>query len=63
MTKRKPGQVVKNLVDEKQTAGYKSVGWNSSSVASGVYFYRLEATNTNNPQQSYMNVKRMVVLK
>jgi len=42
------GQRVITLVDEKQTAGYKMVRWDSSSqsgnaVVSGIYFCRLKA--------------------
>jgi len=36
------GQEVATLVNEVQDAGYKSVVWNAGSVASGVYFYRLQ---------------------
>jgi parallel beta-helix repeat protein len=37
------GQKVATLVDAQQLAGYHSVSWNGTSVASGVYIYRLEA--------------------
>lgn len=42
------GQRVNTLVDDYQEAGYKSVVWNGTdshgySVASGMYFYRIEA--------------------
>ncbi|MFN0157215.1 MAG: FlgD immunoglobulin-like domain containing protein [Bacteroidota bacterium] len=42
------GQEVRTLVNDQQSAGFKSVEWNSTNnagqqVASGVYFYRLEA--------------------
>ena len=42
------GKLVRTLVDGPQTAGQKSVTWNGSdnrghSVASGIYFYRLQA--------------------
>lgn len=55
------GEKVKTLVDEFQTAGVKRVIWdgtnqNSDKVASGVYFYRLEAGNMK-------ATKRMVLLK
>ena len=42
------GRLIRTLVDEPQTAGEKTVTWNGRdtqgrSVASGVYFYRLQA--------------------
>ncbi len=42
------GTLVRTLLDGPQTAGQKSVTWNGKdsrgrSVASGVYFYRLQA--------------------
>jgi flagellar hook assembly protein FlgD len=44
------GKLVKTLVDEKRESGYHSVIWNGtdengSNVASGIYFYRIEAEN------------------
>jgi hypothetical protein len=55
------GQKVKTLVDEVQTAGYKTVEWNGTNaqnrtVASGVYFYKI---NTG----KYSEVKQMTMLK
>jgi hypothetical protein len=37
------GQEVATLVNEEQKAGYRSVEWNAASVASGVYFYRIQS--------------------
>ena len=37
------GQEVATLVNEEQKAGYKSVEWNATTMATGVYFYRLDA--------------------
>jgi hypothetical protein len=55
------GQEIKRLVDEVQEAGYKSVEWSSTNnngmaVASGVYFYRLQAGD-------FVQVRKMMVLK
>ena len=55
------GQLVATLVDEPQTAGYKSVVWNGrndsgAGVASGMYIYRLVAGN-------FVQTKRTLLLK
>ena len=55
------GQKVKNLVDEYQSAGYKTVKWNGKNdqgqnVASGVYFYKIKAGD-------FTKVKKMVIIK
>jgi Secretion system C-terminal sorting domain len=57
------GQVVAVLIDEYQSAGYKSVVWNASNMASGVYIYRLDAVNTNDPKKSYTDVKKITFIK
>jgi hypothetical protein len=49
------GQVVKTFTDAGE-AGYHEVVWDASSVASGVYFYRLSAG-------SYTEVRKMMLLK
>jgi hypothetical protein len=36
------GQRIETLVNEKQTAGKHEVVWNTTDMASGIYFYRLE---------------------
>ena len=50
------GREVVTLVNEEQVAGYKSVVWNANGVASGVYFYRLDAG-------SFTSVKKLLLLK
>jgi parallel beta-helix repeat protein len=55
------GQLIATLVDEHQSAGYKSIVWNGrdrfgNAVSSGLYFYSLEAGD-------FKAVKRMMLLK
>jgi hypothetical protein len=57
------GQVDATLVNQTETAGYKSVNWNASSFASGIYFYRLEATSVTNPSKAFTQVKKIVLMK
>jgi hypothetical protein len=57
------GQVVDVLEDGIQNAGYEQVEWNASSLASGIYFYRLETTSVANPIKSFTQTRKMILLK
>jgi len=55
------GQRVTTLVNDKLSAGYHSVTWNGfdkngSEVATGIYFYKLQAGN-------FTEAKKMVLIK
>jgi pectin methylesterase-like acyl-CoA thioesterase len=50
------GREVKTLVNEVKNAGYYTIRFNASSLASGVYFYRIESGN-------FVQVKKMMLLK
>ncbi|UCE20215.1 MAG: T9SS type A sorting domain-containing protein [Gemmatimonadota bacterium] len=50
------GQELVTLVDEVKGPGHYSVDWDASEMASGVYFYRLEAGD-------FSATKRMVLMK
>ena len=50
------GQIMKELARGSYEAGYHTVTLNASQLASGVYFYRLEAG-------SFIDVKKLTVLK
>ena len=50
------GREVRTLVDERQNSGIHSVTFNASGLASGVYFYRIEAG-------AYHDTKRLLLLK
>jgi len=57
------GQEVATLVDDIQEAGYVTKEWNASGIASGVYFYRLEATSVSDNTKSYHQIKKMLLLR
>jgi photosystem II stability/assembly factor-like uncharacterized protein len=57
------GQIIFTLTNEIQQAGFKSATWNVNNAASGVYFYRLEAVSVNDPSKSFMQVKKMVLVR
>jgi subtilisin family serine protease len=55
------GQKVKTLVDEYQTAGYKTIHWNGRAdkgeeIATGVYFYKIQAGD-------FRESRKMVLVK
>jgi len=56
------GQVVKELVNTEQKAGYQSVVWNAN-VSSGLYFYRIEAISKDDPSKRFVETKKMLMLK
>lgn len=56
------GQQVAGLVDEELGAGYIKRSWNAN-VASGLYFYRIDAVSVENPTRKFVQVKKMILLK
>jgi photosystem II stability/assembly factor-like uncharacterized protein len=50
------GQLVRTLVNEVQSAGYKEVTFDASSIPTGVYFYRLQ-TGT------FIETKKLLLIK
>ena len=57
------GQRVATLVDGVESVGYKSISWNASGVASGMYFYHMKATSVANPGKTFTQVKKMMLVK
>ena len=56
------GQQVAELVNTDQSAGWYHMSWNAS-VASGVYFYRIEAVSKSDRNQRFVDVKKMLLLR
>jgi len=50
------GNEIATLVNEQQAPGYYEIDFNSSSLASGVYFYKLQYDNN-------VSVKKMIMMK
>ena len=50
------GKEVATLVNEEKTAGNYSINFNGGGLASGIYFYRLQAAD-------YIETKKMILLK
>jgi hypothetical protein len=50
------GEEVETLVNQEQMAGRYQVRWEASQLASGIYFYRLQA-------DSFVDIKKMMLLK
>lgn len=56
------GEVVKQLVNSVQPAGFRDVEFNAGSLASGVYFYNIEA-KTIDVSKEFRSVKKLILLK
>lgn len=54
------GRLVKEILNSEINAGYNFVKFNGSDLASGVYFYSIQAYHNNH---SFTDTKRMVLIK
>ncbi len=57
------GKEVMTLVNEFKSAGYHSINFNASSLSSGVYFYKLWVSSPSGETGSFIETKRMVLIK
>jgi hypothetical protein len=57
------GQEVKTLIDKTELAGTRFADWDATNFASGVYFYRLDATAVSDPGKNFSQVRKMVLIK
>jgi hypothetical protein len=57
------GVEVATLVNEIQSAGYKSVRFNASGLPSGLYMYKLTATPSEGQAETFTDVKKLILMK
>lgn len=57
------GREITTLIHESLSPGSYSTRWNADGVASGVYFYRLEAASPNRQPRAIARVGKMLLLK
>jgi hypothetical protein len=57
------GQEIVTLVEGEQNAGFKSVEFEAGRLPSGVYFYRVDATGIDHPNETFSRILKMVLLK
>ncbi|MFC2075457.1 fibronectin type III domain-containing protein [candidate division KSB1 bacterium] len=62
------GHQVRKLVEERKEAGYHQVRWDGrddhgGDVPSGIYFYRIQAVDTENLENNFQAIKKMVIIK
>jgi hypothetical protein len=57
------GEKVKLLVNGEKPAGSYEVEFKAANLASGIYFYRLQALPTGRQAGSFTETKKMVLMK
>lgn len=57
------GQVVSTLADGIEPAGFKVKRFDGAGIATGVYFYRLEATSLTHPGKGLTQNMKMILIK
>ena len=57
------GREVQTLVDGIQQPGHDEKIVNASTLASGLYFYRLDATSVSDPARHFSQTRKMVLVK
>ncbi|MDA0987178.1 MAG: T9SS type A sorting domain-containing protein, partial [Bacteroidetes bacterium] len=57
------GQQVDEIVNERLNASYYEVNWNALNKPTGLYFYKIIATDINNPNNKFIQTKKMMLVK
>jgi len=57
------GNEIATLVNEEKPVGTYELTWNAVNLPSGVYFYQLRATPNGGQAGSFVETKKMLLLK
>ena len=57
------GQLVQTLVNEVLSAHYYEVKWEAGKIPTGLYFYKIIATDINKPNNKLIQTKKMMLIK
>jgi hypothetical protein len=57
------GQTISEIVNGTKEAGYYAHSFNASQFSSGIYFYRIEVTSTQNSGKTFVETKKMVLMR
>ena len=57
------GNEVETLVNEKKTAGFYEIKWEAKGLASGIYFYRITIRSDKIQSGSFVDTKKMILMK
>ncbi len=56
------GQLITELVNTEQQAGWYEVTWNAH-ISSGLYFYRIDAAGGSESSKKFSSMRKMILLK
>ncbi|MCW8816790.1 MAG: aryl-sulfate sulfotransferase [Ignavibacteriaceae bacterium] len=57
------GNEITTLINEERSAGIYELAWNASNQPSGIYFYQIRVNSILGDKQSFINTKKMLLLK
>ena len=57
------GRKISTLINEEKTAGIYKVEFNAINLPSGIYFYKIKATPVGGQAESFVQTKKMVLMK
>ena len=57
------GQLVQTLINEKLEARYYETKWEAGNIPTGLFFYKIIAVEINDPQNKFIETKKMMLVK